>query len=570
MSAPSTPKGVAELFLKTMAGEEKARSVEKEVEKADEKADEKALEAGLASSTSSTATLEDEKSKYRFCCWRRSTPPATTAVTPAEGNDEKPLPPTPRRRLCLRICLAILAFFVLTSAILIPLFIKVLIPRMISQGFSAGTGMSNTPFTLLGLQIKSIADAALPLNVTAMSNTSTDMTGANIDSFPTTGAGSLTVSMSNAGYAVPFNIPVTLSAPAVWTISLPRTFASIDGSTAAYPPLGFTPGSSRAYDETAKGWWPITVVRLSDDMSIRDGTLRINQRDVELRVPVPPGAIDGSGMQADVMAETVGAYKASGSGVFRADDDNAVGARMALFPLGVSFVKGVCGFFMTGDPASVPKVLIQARPDFKMGFLNFPAVPLSRVFDIGQLMKDAGLSPNTAPSSSSSDPSMNLTISGANTPTGDPRSFTTTVTMNLRNPCSLSLNLSSLSLRLNMSGIPVASITVPSLTLTQGARTISFDMQFAPPRGGGPQPGLVETLAGVLGSPSSSWVLGVDEVVVGSIGLASGASVARAWVQGLLDAVWVRVPFSILSGDVGAQAGVIIIKILESLTGGAL
>ncbi|KAJ3098062.1 hypothetical protein HDU96_000158 [Phlyctochytrium bullatum] len=435
-------------------------------------------------------------------------------------------------------CIGILVAMVVSSAVLTPLMFKVIIPKLISEGFSQGTGMSTRPFTITNLRLAGIGGVVVPPNYTMPS---TNMAYDDPDSFPRSGGAEFDISMWNTGYQVPLNFPVSVMGPSQWTMSVARGFAQPSGRGMRYPPEDWG-----KVDEN--GWWPIAMVRLPENLDIVGGNLSMRLVGGKLRLPLGPPPASQQALMGSL-----------------------VGEEGTLVPLGKAFVKGVCKCMMSGDAGEVPKILIESRPDFKVGPFTFPAVPVSRAFDVGKILIDSGLSLKSGSGSKAgSDLGMNLSVSDLSNPQAD--TYTAGITLSLKSPSPFTMAFENITMRLNISTTPLAMISIPSFKSTYGDKTISFQVALkriapqapAPPKGSvnnatSSTGNLIQTFSTLLFTPSEDWVVGID-----SVGVKMEGGVTSRWVQELADEIWVQFPFSALGGETAMQAGVWIVKILES------
>ncbi|KAI8847499.1 hypothetical protein BC829DRAFT_490610 [Chytridium lagenaria] len=305
------------------------------------------------------------------------------------------------------------------------------------------------------------------------------------------------------------NLPVSLLGPSTWTFSVGRAYASSDGTLVAPPE-----------NRSENMWYPIAVVDLTGDMDIRASNLSMDMRGAKLRVPRRPDPLS---------------YPAY------IDEEQSRGA----FPLGRGVCEGVCKCIMNGIAGEVPRIRIEAKPDFKLGPFLFKGLQVARVFDIGRLMTDAEQEWGYTGRSG-----MTLAVGNL---TSENRLFTASVTLNLENPSPFTLAFNNLTLRLNVTSTPIATLTIPRVFSKEGDTTITFTVLLRP----------------VSSQSSENWVIGVDQVTLGGGGGGSEVDGRMQWVRELMDEIWLSVPMSLLGGETGLQLGVWVVRILETLVGGS-
>ncbi|KAJ3219442.1 hypothetical protein HDU67_001273 [Dinochytrium kinnereticum] len=441
-----------------------------------------------------------------------------------------------------RACLFALIFFVVSTAIITPIMFKILIPKLISDGFSAGTGMSTRMFTMTRLSLLQILNEEIPQPASEISTNMAHVS--NMSSISRAGGADFDIGMWNTGYEVPLGIPVSVLGPSTWTMSIARDYATSSGKSPMYPPIDV----SKVEDG---GWFPVSIVYLPGNLDIQSGNLTISMDRAQLRVPQGP---------PPTSAQALEAFPSSGE-------------RGKVFPLGISFVRGVCRCVMSGDSRDVPRVLIEAKPDFKIGPLLFPGISVSRVFDIGRLMVDSGFTFTHSKSTASSGAEdLGVTMTVTNLTSAEKNVIMAGVSLQLKEPSPFDMTFRNLFLRLNISTTPIATITIPEISSRLGDKNINFSLIFRPipPSARNttssnnstilPSNTLLTTFSTLLFTPSSDWVLGIDSVTI-----LNERGFRDEWVAELLDEVWLQFPFRVLGGETGLQAGVWIMKILESL-----
>ncbi|KAJ3108947.1 hypothetical protein HDU97_009680 [Phlyctochytrium planicorne] len=490
-----------------------------------------------------------------------STLEAELDPTNAKTKTRKCRRPSP----CAIACICISAFFLASSAILTPLMFKFIIPKLISEGFSSGTGMTDALFTVTKLSIINVEEAQTggpdPLPITT---SMVDAKDGDVSLFATAGGAKFDVAMWNEGYSVPLGLPVSVAGPSVWTISMGRGYVSDSGKSAVYPYVPTQSASSwgQSVDSAPEdsGFYPVAVVNLPSPIDIESGKLSLDQAGGVVRVPAAPPALSSAATDSTTAS---------------------------LVPMAVALVKGICKGFMSGSPADTPKVLIRSTADFKVGPFSFRSIPLSRVFDLGKIFGSNGLTlkglKNQPDSGAGS--GVGLKVDSLNS-TNANDDLVARVTLSLKSASPFTLSIRNFSLRLNISNTPIAIISIPDLTTRSDSSSIKFDMAFKPIKASNTTrptnstsssnstnfitsttPSTIMTVSNLLFMPQSNWVIGIDslKLEIGNPYDSTSQGRSIAWANELAKAISLEFPFSIINGDAGLQAGVWIVKVLQSL-----
>ncbi|KAJ3294032.1 hypothetical protein HDU79_011615 [Rhizoclosmatium sp. JEL0117] len=303
--------------------------------------------------------------------------------------------------------------------------------------------------------------------------------------------GTLTFStnLTQGGYngLVPFGIPLYIGGM-TWTVEL-----GVKGE-----------GNSSGYVRTTESFYEIAEVTLKEGVSVLAGNL---------------------GMSVD-------------RAVVKVLD---LGEGGGVFVLGQTFVQKVLGCLMSGYAADGPRVRVSANVDIWVGSLLVPNVYLKRVIDLGQIMVDARM-PFPLASTNPVDPSesFHLYLSNAKVLlSGGDTTASISFPPALYPVNPLSLSLTSLQFRLNISQVPAYSITAPVVYAEQGSPNVTIGMNF------GQLGSTLDLVSSLL--LQQNLKVGIDRVDVRD---AVGGRIG--WLSDLCAAVWVQLPLSLL-GNLGSS-----------------
>ncbi|KAJ3191681.1 dolichyl-P-Man:Man(5)GlcNAc(2)-PP-dolichol alpha-1,3-mannosyltransferase [Irineochytrium annulatum] len=322
--------------------------------------------------------------------------------------------------------------------------------------------------------------------------------------------------MRGNGYAIPFNTPVTVS-QAIW---------AFDITTAK----GFV--LKDAASNATNGWFPM------------------------ISIDLPGIDIHNGGLSTWVV-------------------ENRTAIKVENLAVAKAFASAFCSFLMTGDASEMPSVRLSSVPSFNIGPFWVPNVSLQRLIDIGTTLYDAGITfkPGSNPTAPILAPNFNITLGDS-----DPLSTHTlhanlTFFMTPSTPNPLTIFVTNLTARVNLSSTPIFTIRVPHFATHRGDTTIDLQLQLTAASPSASQ--VMSVLAGLV-APMESWVLGLDDVSLDGIGGDDGGSGDGAgvdWVKELLSVVWVQLPVGQMmkQGGVGgpgnAQVGQLVAQVVETFFG---
>ncbi|KAJ3130322.1 hypothetical protein HK100_008125 [Physocladia obscura] len=335
----------------------------------------------------------------------------------------------------------------------------------------------------------------------------------------------LSVNASQSGIYIPFNIPISV-APATWKLSIEVPVMKMQ--------------EQMGYSATESVFVPIVEAAVNQPCEISDGQVHLNFENVALNMLNPP---EYSGQNKTTMTPIRG--------------------NPQKFPLGAVLVEGFFNCLMSGISSNANRLFLEATVDISVGsLLVLKSVYLHKIIDVGKNLVDAGVTFPELLSSTSKSNSVDTSIqfSLTNFTSTTTSQFTATVAFSLphanypTNP--LSFLFTDASLRLNVSSVPVALVTTPTLRAVSGAPNVSAAVTLQE---------LQSTLT-ILGSfvmqDSSTLSVGVD-----GIGLKNPEGRSVQWLDDLTDAVWFSVPFKVLEDAAGGNANLknVLLRIFDYL-----
>ncbi|KAJ3240631.1 hypothetical protein HDU81_003215 [Chytriomyces hyalinus] len=363
-------------------------------------------------------------------------------------------------------CYAFVIFWV-ALAIFIPLFIKYALPRIISSMFANAPMHGAMLFQLLNLIEISEGDAAVSDSV---------------------GFVRAAVNLTQP-FNAPFNIAASIGATR-WIISLAVPVISED----------------KGYVAQSNSFFQFGILNIPSSFTVEDSVMRLTEPNMTFNALNPS------------------AFKALNRSI------NSEG-RTATYPLGTSFLSGICNCLMSGQAADVPQVLLQSSADISIGPIFLPNVPLVRIVDFGQLLVDGGKTFPSITPATSSDPALSFQFVLKNTRTiPNTGKIGTTVDLTIPqknyavNPITAAFT--NLSLRLNVSSVPLARVESQRISLHQGNASIEIPIVLTP------LGNVIQNVAGLLFQDFANSRVGVDQV---SVRDADGKRVS--WISDLCDAL---------------------------------
>ncbi|KAJ3030062.1 UNVERIFIED_CONTAM: hypothetical protein HDU68_010194 [Siphonaria sp. JEL0065] len=395
---------------------------------------------------------------------------------------------------CRYICYGLVALFILLL-IFTPLFIKFALPAIISNGFASnGFGISE-PIVIRLFQLDWLSNSP-----------GFSSLGFNFNMSDIVGSANITANVSQPGYdaIIPFGIPVTIS-PMVWTISL-----AVDATT-----------TTNGFQQTTSTFYPMIIIAIPAESHLTGGILSLNIVDASVQFLNPSAFRE--------LKFTL----------------PAVLGNPQVYPLGAKFIHSFLGCLMSGFAGDGPRVMIESVIDLKVGSLSLNGITLKRVVDIGSILVQNHMpfpmmksQPKTTQNPDDafqfSSPLDIITNGHGNVDIAFPKS---------RYPVNpLTFSFTNLQMRLNVSNVPVYTVTAPAIYEVQGTPNISFAVKTASIGSS------MDLMGSFLFQDQSKLWLGVDRVDVRD---AIGGKLG--WLSDLLGGVWVQIPFSIFGGSSGVE-----------------
>ncbi|KAJ3265875.1 hypothetical protein HDU77_003643 [Chytriomyces hyalinus] len=373
-------------------------------------------------------------------------------------------------------CFAFLIFLA-ALVVFIPLFITFALPRIISSMFANAPMHGAMLFQLLKLIEISEGDGGVPESV---------------------GFVRAAVNLTQP-FSAPLNIAASIG-PTRWTISL------------AVPVIS----EEKGYVAQSNSFFQFGMLNIPSSFTVEDSFMRLNEPNMTLHA-LNPSAF--TALNRSINSE----------------------GRTATFPLGTAFLSGICNCLMSGQAADVPQVLLQSSADISIGPIFLPNVPLVRIVNFGQLLVDGGKTFPSITPATSSDPSLSFQFVLKNTRTipGTGKIGTTVdLTIPQKNYAvnPITAAFTNLSLRLNVSSVPLARVESQRVSLHQGNATIEIPI-VATPLGN-----VIQNVAGLLFQDFANSRVGVDQVSVRDV---DGKRIG--WISDLCDALVLQVPLRVFS-----------------------
>ncbi|KAJ3315725.1 hypothetical protein HDU76_002144 [Blyttiomyces sp. JEL0837] len=343
----------------------------------------------------------------------------------------------PPRTLCGKICLSTCLIILLLHIILLPILIKIIIPQMIQHHF-ANDKETTVPLLVQKFTIKSIYSSTTTNN--------NDIVGGLTSS----------LSFSQQGYQIPFNIPISIKGPTTWRYSIDSKWVRDIANFS----LERVPEASISGD-----WISLALFDLDNDILVRDGGVLIDMENAGVRIP-NTRFIGGGG-----------------------DDDGGIvgfSGRNSVVPIARAFVNGSLRCFMNGEKVWAPRIRLDSVVDVLIGgVLKITSVKLEKVYEFGNIIVDSGSSMNNPHPKTITDLGMHLSITKVKSLQSSATDLT--ALLNLTLPKQLYPNNSpfifstkGFSFRVGISGSSVLEVSVPKFDARSGDEALSFPVLLRP------------------------------------------------------------------------------------------
>ncbi|KAJ3143969.1 hypothetical protein HK101_002910 [Irineochytrium annulatum] len=417
-----------------------------------------------------------------------------------------------KRKACIG-CIVVTGVLLVAAAIILPVMVLVYIPHYITTTFSTPSNSSHWEIQMVDL-----------ISLEPGANNTFD--GDEVGGF------NAKVTAIQTGYKLPLGVPITLLPTSLWNLRMSKAFAEADGSGVII-------------DQTdIQDWVSVMDIQCPDPFDIYDSLLHFNSSNGPLLVRFPK--FSGEPLPSSI--------------------SNAVD------PLAVAVVNGVIKTFISGNPLAAPIIQLYSVSDFRYMIFKIKNVPLYGHYDLGHLLADNGLTlpsifghlassanatsnatSTSTPASATPVPStgFNITFQNASYFSSSTNVVGATINIVLPFASPLTLNLTNLSARVNVSSSALALLTVNSLSTTAGNRFVSITADLQTLFDQTPAATLVNSIEALVATPvdqwGSQWYLSIDDV---HLAKPAPGETQHVWLDDILHAIDVRVPLAEIYNDV--------------------